>query len=119
MNEFAASGVDPAHVDGKELGQLIEARDRIPREAFVRALALSGAPDFSADDHLGEAVIADLSELDPVIDRILAEHEEQAAAYRAGKEGLLGFLVGQVMRETRGKANPRVVNERLREKLRT
>jgi Asp-tRNA(Asn)/Glu-tRNA(Gln) amidotransferase B subunit len=42
---------------------------------------------------------------------------EQAAAYRAGKDGLLGFLVGQVMKETRGKANPRVVNERLRERL--
>jgi aspartyl-tRNA(Asn)/glutamyl-tRNA(Gln) amidotransferase subunit B len=39
-------------------------------------------------------------------------------AFRAGKEGLLGFFVGQVMRETRGKANPKVVNERLRERLR-
>ena len=54
-----------------------------------------------------------------MIDQVLAAHEEQAAAYRAGKEGLLGFLVGQVMKETRGKANPRVVNERLREKLKT
>jgi Asp-tRNA(Asn)/Glu-tRNA(Gln) amidotransferase B subunit len=39
------------------------------------------------------------------------------AAYRAGKEGLLGFFVGQVMKETEGKADPRVVNERVREKL--
>jgi aspartyl-tRNA(Asn)/glutamyl-tRNA(Gln) amidotransferase subunit B len=38
-------------------------------------------------------------------------------AYRNGKEGLLGFFVGRVMRETEGKANPKVVNERLREKL--
>ena len=36
---------------------------------------------------------------------------------RAGKEGLLGFFVGQVMKETQGKADARVVNERLREKL--
>ena len=41
----------------------------------------------------------------------------QVAAYRGGKEGLLGFFVGQVMKETGGKANPKVVNERLREKL--
>ena len=58
-----------------------------------------------------------MSELDPVIDRILGENEQQVAAYRGGKEGLLGFFVGQVMKETSGKANPKVVNERLREKL--
>jgi Asp-tRNA(Asn)/Glu-tRNA(Gln) amidotransferase B subunit len=52
-----------------------------------------------------------------VIDRILGENEQQVAAYRGGKEGLLGFFVGQVMKETGGKANPKVVNERLREKL--
>ena len=52
-----------------------------------------------------------------MIDRILSENERQVEAYRGGKEGLLGFFVGQVMRETRGKANPKVVNERLREKL--
>jgi aspartyl-tRNA(Asn)/glutamyl-tRNA(Gln) amidotransferase subunit B len=117
MNELAAAGVDPSAVDGAELGKLIEARDRIPREAFTRALAASGDGRFQASDYLGETLIADESELDPVIDQVLAAHEEQAAAYRAGKEGLLGFLVGQVMKETRGKANPRVVNERLREKL--
>ena len=117
MNDLAASGVDPAAVDGDELGKLIEARERIPREAFTKALAGSADAGFKADDYLGETLIADEAELDPVIDQVLAAHEEQAAAYRAGKEGLLGFLVGQVMKETRGKANPRVVNERLREKL--
>jgi aspartyl-tRNA(Asn)/glutamyl-tRNA(Gln) amidotransferase subunit B len=117
MNDLAAAGVDPAAVDADELGKLIEARDRIPRVAFIKALGASAEPGFSAGDYLGETLIADASELDPVIDRVLAEHEEQAAAYKAGKEGLLGFLVGQVMKETRGKANPRVVNERLREKL--
>ena len=52
-----------------------------------------------------------------MIDRILSANESQVAAYRGGKEGLLGFFVGQVMKETGGKANPKVVNERLREKL--
>ncbi len=119
MNELAAAGADPGAVDATELGKLIEARDRIPRDAFTKALAASGDPGFSAGDYLGEALIADTSELDPVIDRILAANQDQVAAYRAGKEGLLGFLVGQVMRETQGKANPRVVNERLREKLKS
>ena len=50
---------------------------------------------------------------------ILAANAGQVEAYRGGKEGLLGFFVGQVMKETGGKANPKVVNELLREKLGT
>ncbi len=48
-----------------------------------------------------------------------AENEAQVNAYRSGKEGLLGFFVGQVMRELQGKANAKVVNERVRQKLET
>jgi aspartyl-tRNA(Asn)/glutamyl-tRNA(Gln) amidotransferase subunit B len=118
MNEFAGTRVDPATVNADELGKVIEARAEIPRGAFVDALAASGDPDFSAERYLGETMVIDTSELDPVIDRILSENEQQVEAYRGGKEGLLGFFVGQVMRETHGKANPKVVNERLREKLR-
>jgi aspartyl-tRNA(Asn)/glutamyl-tRNA(Gln) amidotransferase subunit B len=117
MNQFAATGIDPDAVKADELGKLIAARETIPRAAFLEALAASGDPAFSAEKYLAETAIADVSELDPVIDRILAANEGQVAAYRAGKEGLLGFFVGQVMKETEGKADPRVVNERVREKL--
>ena len=48
---------------------------------------------------------------------IIAANPGRAEQFRGGKQGLLGFFVGQVMRETGGKANPQVVNERLREKL--
>jgi aspartyl-tRNA(Asn)/glutamyl-tRNA(Gln) amidotransferase subunit B len=117
MNELAAAGVDPAAVNGEELGKVIAHRFEIPRPAFTEALAASGSEGFSAERYLAETAIADVGELDPVIDRILSEHEAQVAAYRSGKEGLLGFFVGQVMKETGGKASPQVVNERLREKL--
>jgi aspartyl-tRNA(Asn)/glutamyl-tRNA(Gln) amidotransferase subunit B len=117
MNELAALGLDPGAVNAEELGKVIERRGEIQRPAFSEALAASASPDFSADRYLAEAAIADVDELDPVIDRILSENEQQVAAYRGGKEGLLGFFVGQVMKETGGKANPKVVNERLREKL--
>jgi aspartyl-tRNA(Asn)/glutamyl-tRNA(Gln) amidotransferase subunit B len=117
MNELAALGLDPAAVNAEELGKVIERRGEIPRAAFSDALAASASPGFSADRYLAEAAIADVGELDPMIDRILSENEQQVAAYRGGKEGLLGFFVGQVMKETGGKANPKVVNERLREKL--
>jgi aspartyl-tRNA(Asn)/glutamyl-tRNA(Gln) amidotransferase subunit B len=119
MNQLAGAGVDPASVNGNELGKLIEARDRIPRGAFTDALAASGDPGFSADRYRAEAAVTDASELEPLVEQVLAAHEPQVAAYRAGKAGVLGYLVGQVMKETQGKANPKVVNELLREKLRT
>jgi aspartyl-tRNA(Asn)/glutamyl-tRNA(Gln) amidotransferase subunit B len=117
MNQFATSGVQPDAVDAEELGKLIAARDSIPRAAFAEALAASGNDDFSAERYLGETAISDAAELDPVIDRVLAANETQVESFLAGKEGVLGYLVGQVMRETQGKANPKIVNERLREKL--
>jgi aspartyl-tRNA(Asn)/glutamyl-tRNA(Gln) amidotransferase subunit B len=117
MNQFAASGVDPEAANPAELAKLIMARDRVPRPVFSEALAASAEPNFAAERYLADGAIADVSELEPLVDRILAANESQVAAYRAGKEGLLGFFVGQVMRETEGKADPRAVNELLREKL--
>ena len=117
MNEFSAAHVDAAAVDANELGKLIAARDRIPRGAFTEALAASGEPGFSAAAYLAESAIADTSALEPVVDQVLAASPSQVEAYRAGKQGLLGYFVGQVMRETNGKADPRVVNELVRRKL--
>jgi aspartyl-tRNA(Asn)/glutamyl-tRNA(Gln) amidotransferase subunit B len=117
LNDVARHDVDPARVNASELAKVLRERDQIPREALDAAIAASADEDFAADRYLAERTVADASELDPVIDRILSENEGQVAAYRGGKEGLLGFFVGQVMRETQGKANPKVVNERLREKL--
>jgi aspartyl-tRNA(Asn)/glutamyl-tRNA(Gln) amidotransferase subunit B len=117
MNQFAATGVDPAAVDADELGKLIEARARIPRSAFMTALEESGGAGFEAERYLGEAAITDRAELERIVDEVLAENEANVAAYRAGKEGLLGFFVGQVMKRTNGKADARVVNEIVREKL--
>ena len=61
--------------------------------------------------------MSDTAELEPIVDRILAANAAQVEAYRDGKQGLLGFFVGQVMKETQGKANARVVNELVRGKL--
>jgi aspartyl-tRNA(Asn)/glutamyl-tRNA(Gln) amidotransferase subunit B len=117
MNQFAASGVDPDAVDPDELGKLIDARSRIPRDRLTEALAASGDPGFSAERYLGDGLVADTGELEPIVERILAANPGQVEAYRGGKQGLLGFFVGQVMKETQGKADPRVVNELLRARL--
>lgn len=55
--------------------------------------------------------------LDPLIEKIIADNPKQAEQYRQGKTKLLGFFVGQVMKETAGKANPQQVNELVRAKL--
>jgi aspartyl-tRNA(Asn)/glutamyl-tRNA(Gln) amidotransferase subunit B len=117
MNQFAASGVDPASVNAEELAKLIEARSSIPRDRLTEALAASGDPDFAAEKYLGDGLVADTGELEPIVEQILAENPDNVAAYKGGKEGLLGFFVGQVMKQTQGKADPRVVNELVREKL--
>jgi aspartyl-tRNA(Asn)/glutamyl-tRNA(Gln) amidotransferase subunit B len=118
MNQLAGAGVDPEAVDGEELGKLVAARDSITRGAFAEAIAASGDPGFAAERYLADAVVGTASELEPLVEQVIAAHPGQADAYRGGKEGLLGFFVGRVMRETQGKADPKVVNELLREKLR-
>ena len=72
-----------------------------------------------ADTYLSQTALGDESELAPIIDAVLAANPDQVETYRGGKEGVLGFLVGQVMRETQGKADPKVVNQLLLEKLRS
>jgi aspartyl-tRNA(Asn)/glutamyl-tRNA(Gln) amidotransferase subunit B len=116
-NTLVGAGVDSTTVPAPELAKLVEARDRIPRTAFDEAISKLGDPGFAADPYLAQEAVSDADELGPVVDRILAENPGQVAAYRSGKEGLLGFFVGQVMKETQGKANPRVVNDLVRGKL--
>ena len=118
MNELAGAGIDPDSVNADELGKLIDARATLPRPVFAEAIARSGDADFRAEPYLAETAVSDASELGPTIDAILDANPGQVAAYRGGKEGLLGFFVGQVMKETQGKADPKAVNELLRERLR-
>lgn len=65
----------------------------------------------------GLTQITDLSAIEAIIDDILAKNPEQVEQYRAGKDKVFGFLVGQIMKETKGKANPQQVNDLLRKKL--
>ncbi|NMB07412.1 MAG: Asp-tRNA(Asn)/Glu-tRNA(Gln) amidotransferase subunit GatB [Tissierellia bacterium] len=61
--------------------------------------------------------ISDAGELEEVINKVLLENQQSIVDYRSGKDRALGFLVGQVMKATRGKANPQMVNKMLKEKL--
>jgi aspartyl-tRNA(Asn)/glutamyl-tRNA(Gln) amidotransferase subunit B len=74
----------------------------------------------SADEIIQEQGLVQLSdtgEIDRLIDEVMAANPAQLESYRAGKEALFGFFVGQVLKASKGKANPQVVNERLKAKL--
>jgi aspartyl-tRNA(Asn)/glutamyl-tRNA(Gln) amidotransferase subunit B len=61
--------------------------------------------------------ILDKGEIEKAIEKAMQANPKQVEGYRAGKEKLFGFFVGEVMKETKGKANPQLVNELLKEKL--
>jgi aspartyl-tRNA(Asn)/glutamyl-tRNA(Gln) amidotransferase subunit B len=116
-NELVGAGVDPNTLARPILVSLVTARSRIPPAAFRQVMSRLGEEGFDPEPYLTQEAVSDADELGPIVDRILADNPGQVAAYRGGKEGLLGFFVGQVMKETQGKANPRVVNDLVREKL--
>jgi len=98
------------------LAKILQAN--VTRDALHAAFAASATSIISADEYLGQTAVSDESALGPAIEAVIAASPQQVEAYRGGKEGVLGFLVGQVMKETRGTADPKVVNRLLREKLR-
>ncbi|MBA3583698.1 MAG: Asp-tRNA(Asn)/Glu-tRNA(Gln) amidotransferase subunit GatB [Gemmatimonadetes bacterium] len=80
-------------------------------------MAGTGRPPAELIAERGLTQVSDAKALGAEIDLVLAAHPAEVALYRGGKTGLLGFLVGQVMRRTRGQANPQLVNDLLRDRL--
>jgi aspartyl-tRNA(Asn)/glutamyl-tRNA(Gln) amidotransferase subunit B len=116
MNDFAATGEDPGAVVVAEMAVVLKAPN-LTRDALAAATAASTAATFSAAAYTSQTAVSDASELGPIIAAVLAANPQQVESYRGGKEGVLGFLVGQVMKETQGKADAKVVNQLLRERL--
>jgi aspartyl-tRNA(Asn)/glutamyl-tRNA(Gln) amidotransferase subunit B len=114
---IAACPVKPADLAG--LIALIEdgtISGRMAKDVFEKMLA-SGESARAIVSREGLTQVADAGALGTVVDRVLAEHAKVVEDYKAGKRAALGFLVGQVMKSTSGKASPAVVNSLLMEKL--
>ncbi len=90
---------------------------KIAKDVFEAMWAGEGSADEIIAAH-GLKQITDASAIDRIVDAVIAANPEQVADYRAGKEKIIGYLVGQVMKESQGKANPSQVNESLRRRLR-
>jgi len=65
----------------------------------------------------GLAMISDSASILPIIDELIIQHPNEVKAFRNGKTKLLGFFVGQLMKRTKGKADPKLANKLLAEKL--
>ncbi len=89
---------------------------KIAKDVFAAMAAGEGSADEIIESR-GLKQITDTAAIEAIIDEILAQNPSQVEQYRAGKEQLLGFFVGQVMKATRGKANPGQVNQILKKKL--
>jgi aspartyl-tRNA(Asn)/glutamyl-tRNA(Gln) amidotransferase subunit B len=89
---------------------------KIAKEVFEAMWSGEGSAD-AVIEARGLKQITDSSAIEGIVDAVIAANPGQVAEYRGGKEKLLGFFVGQVMKETGGKANPGQVNEILRKKL--
>jgi aspartyl-tRNA(Asn)/glutamyl-tRNA(Gln) amidotransferase subunit B len=86
------------------------------KEVFAEMFA-SGKPAAVVIEEKGFEQISDTSAIEKIVDDVIAANEKNLTAYRGGNEKLFGFFVGQVMKASQGKANPKVVNEVLKAKL--
>jgi len=109
--------VAPAHLAG--LIALIDddtISGKIAKTVFEQMVASGQAPDAIVAAQ-GLSQVTDQGAIDAAIAAVLDANPDKVAEYRAGKDKLFGFFVGQVMKATQGKANPGKVNERLKERL--
>ncbi|MFP4533386.1 MAG: Asp-tRNA(Asn)/Glu-tRNA(Gln) amidotransferase subunit GatB [Desulfobacterales bacterium] len=89
---------------------------KIGKTVFDEMVASGKSPKAIVDEK-GLVQVTDTSAIESVVDDVIAGCPDEVASYKAGKKKLLGFFVGQVMKQTQGKANPQMVNQILKQKL--
>ncbi len=89
---------------------------KIAKDVFAEMYA-SGKDAGAIVEEKGLKQVTDTGAIEAVVDAVIAANPDNVAAYQGGKDKLFGFFVGQVMKETQGKANPAIVNELLKKKL--
>jgi aspartyl-tRNA(Asn)/glutamyl-tRNA(Gln) amidotransferase subunit B len=124
LRELEASGKTAAEspVPAEELGTLVRFVDegkisgKQAKDVLVEMFK-SGKGALAIIEEHGLVQVSDTAEIDALVDEVIAANPGQVESYRGGKEALFGFFVGQVIKASKGKANPKIVNERLRAKL--
>jgi aspartyl-tRNA(Asn)/glutamyl-tRNA(Gln) amidotransferase subunit B len=118
----AKKQIEECLVKPKQLGEMLEMVDdgtisrKIAKEVFSEMFTTGKAPKEIVKEK-GLLQIKDEDELKKVVDIIISQNPDAVKDYRDGKKKAFGFLVGQIMRETKGRANPQMVNQILKERL--
>ena len=114
--------IKDSKVSSKKLGQLISRIEdgtisgKIAKEIFEKIWSTGEEVDFIIKEE-GLEQVTDDSEIESMIDEVIKNNPEQLEQYRSGKDRLFGFFVGQVMKVSQGKANPKQVNDILKSRL--
>ena len=114
--------IDASRVTAEQLAGLLDRLEdqtisgKIAKEVFDAMWSGEGDADAIIEAR-GLKQITDTGAIDAIVDAVIAANPGQVAEYRAGKDKLIGYFVGQVMKETGGKANPAQVNQALKRKL--
>ncbi len=117
LSEGAPLLLTPTHV--AQLARMVEEAtisSKIAKEIF-EVMAAQGRDPEQIVAEKGLRQISDPAEIIPIIDAVIAAHPDNLAKYHGGNTRLLGFFVGQVLKATGGKANPKVVNQLVQERL--
>lgn len=109
-------------VSAENLGKLVDLiskeiiSGKIAKDVFAIMAETGKAPEVIVEEK-GLKQVTDTGAIEAIIDAVIAANPDNTAAYKGGKTGLMGWFVGQVMKQSQGKANPGMVNKLLKEKL--
>jgi aspartyl-tRNA(Asn)/glutamyl-tRNA(Gln) amidotransferase subunit B len=118
----AGKDIETSPISATHLGELValinkgELSGKLAKEILPKMFETSEAP-FVIMEREGLKQISDTGALEKIADEVIATNPKQVEQYKAGKTALLGFLVGQFMKASRGQANPAAANELLKKKL--
>ncbi|HYL37120.1 MAG TPA: Asp-tRNA(Asn)/Glu-tRNA(Gln) amidotransferase subunit GatB [Bryobacteraceae bacterium] len=122
MGALEGRDIGEAPVPAERLGELVslivkaEISGKLAKEVFAKMIA-SGESARTIIDREGLRQISDAGALGKIVDEVIAGNPKQVEQYKSGKTAVLGYLVGQVMKASKGQANPGAVNELLKAKL--
>ena len=115
-------GIEESPVSAENLGKLVDLisqnviSGKIAKDVFVLMVESGENPEKIVEEK-GLKQVTDSGAIEAIVEKVIAANPANVEAYRGGKTGLMGWFVGQVMKESQGKANPGVVNSLLKEKL--
>ena len=121
LNEKKLS-LEESPVSAENLGKLVELvtqnviNGKTAKDVFALMAETGKSPEVIVEEK-GLRQVTDTSAIEKIVDEVIASNQDNVAAYKAGKTNLLGWFVGQVMKQSSGKANPGMVNQILKQKL--